>query len=183
MKTEVKDSKTTINGKVIPDRSTKPALNNKPSKVDVDTKTPEKKEKTERPVEDLIDNGAPEEKETIKSSIGEPDQESPQKKPEEEKKKQTVTEKVKKDIKSTGAEQNVSDERNKEVTISPILKKVRLWVQRYSYFAYTQLSSLSSGLFFIFQTVLSPEHPVFRYKRLMQLCVVKKVVGLLHTGA
>lgn len=123
MKTEVKDSKTTINGKVIPDRSTKPALNNKPSKVDVDTKTPEKKEKTERPVEDLTDVGAPEEKETIKSSIGEPDQESPQKKPEEEKKKQTVTEKVKKDIKSTGAEQNVSDERNKEVTISPILKK------------------------------------------------------------
>lgn len=156
IKTDVKDSKATINGKVIPDRSTKPALNNKPSKVDVDKNTPEK---TERPVEDLTDVGAPEEKETIKNSIAEPDRESPQKKPEQEKKKKMVTEKEKKDIKSTGTDQSVSDERNQEVTISPILKKVRLWVQSYSYYAYTQLSSLSSGLFFIFPDAPEPRTP------------------------
>ncbi|CAI9541572.1 unnamed protein product [Staurois parvus] len=121
IKTEVKD-KTAINGKVIPDRSTKPALNNKPPKVDMDKNTPEK-EKTERPVDDIREVDGPEEKETTKNSIGEPDQESPEKKPEQEKKKQIVTEKEKKDIKSTGEDQNVSDERKKEVTISPILKK------------------------------------------------------------
>ncbi|XP_018432214.1 PREDICTED: ubiquitin carboxyl-terminal hydrolase 8 [Nanorana parkeri] len=122
IKTEVKDGKTAINGKVIPDRSTKPALNTKPSKVDMDKNTPEKKEKMDRTVEDVSDDSAPEEKDT-KNSIEEPDQDSPQKKPEQEKKKQSVTEKEMREIKSTGADQNVSDERKKEVTISPILKK------------------------------------------------------------
>ncbi|KAM5171304.1 ubiquitin carboxyl-terminal hydrolase 8 isoform 2-T2 [Mantella aurantiaca] len=122
VKTEVKDSKTTVNGKIIPDRSTKPALNTK-SKVDTDKNTPEKKEKSERAVEDVTDVSAPEEKESTKSSIGEPDQDPIQKKLEQEVKKPIVTEKEKKEVKSTDADQNVSNERKKEVTISPILKK------------------------------------------------------------
>ncbi|XP_072255207.1 ubiquitin carboxyl-terminal hydrolase 8 [Pyxicephalus adspersus] len=122
LKPEVKDTKTAINGKVIPDRSTKPALTTKPSKAEVDNNTPEKKEK-ERTVEELRDDGASNEKETTRSVIGEPDQDSPQKKPEQENRKQSVTEKDRKEVKGLGADQKDSGEQKKEVTLSPILKK------------------------------------------------------------
>lgn len=126
---ELKDSKSVVNGKIVPDRSTKPTLSTKLPKTDSDKNTPEKKERKDRSVEDSKDVGAPEEKETTKkkettkNSVHESDQDSPQRKPEPEKKKHIVTEKENKEIKGTEADQNVSDERKKDITISPILKK------------------------------------------------------------
>ncbi|KAM9312638.1 ubiquitin carboxyl-terminal hydrolase 8 [Gastrophryne carolinensis] len=124
VKNEVKENKPVPNGKVIPDRSTKPAFNTKvsrlesPPSLDTDNSL---KENIEKSVEDSRDGTTAEEKETSTMSISAPDQDSPQKKQEQERKPQI--EKEKKEIKSTDVEQKVSDEKKKNVTITPILKK------------------------------------------------------------
>ncbi|XP_068131483.1 ubiquitin carboxyl-terminal hydrolase 8 [Hyperolius riggenbachi] len=129
VKTEVKESKPenkqVPSVKIIPDRSTKPPLLNtkvprEESHPSVEKNAPEKNEKVERNVEDTKDGSTAEEKEPPKNTIREPDVQSPQKKQEVEK-KQVVTEK--KEIKPSSAEQNVPEEKKKDVTISPILKK------------------------------------------------------------
>lgn len=123
-KTEVKENNPIQNGKIIPDRSTKPSLETKPSKVEIhslsDTNTPEvyqdQKENTDK--KETTDISIQEEKETNRVNANESDSATPLKKLEPEKK--VVTDKENKEIKKAVSEKN---EKKKEVTVSAVPKK------------------------------------------------------------
>ncbi|KAM3925309.1 ubiquitin carboxyl-terminal hydrolase 8 [Leptodactylus fuscus] len=123
-KNEVKENNPVQNGKIIPDRSTKPSLDTKPAIVEThapsDRNLPEKnqdlKEKTDK--EEIRETSIQEEKEVNRVNIRESESGTPEKKQEPEKK--VVIDKENKDIKKAGPEKN---ERKKEVTVSPALKK------------------------------------------------------------
>ncbi|XP_066448745.1 ubiquitin carboxyl-terminal hydrolase 8 [Eleutherodactylus coqui] len=122
-KTEVKENSSAQTGKIIPDRSTKPSLDTKLSKVEIhsspDRKIPEKhqdhKENTDK--EEIKSASTQEEKEMNRVNIQESGSDSPQKKDPE---KKVAIDKENKEIKKADSEQN---ERKKEVTASAVPKK------------------------------------------------------------
>ncbi|XP_075064034.1 ubiquitin carboxyl-terminal hydrolase 8 [Mixophyes fleayi] len=116
-KHEVKDNKPVQNGKIIPDRSTKPPLH---SKVD-NLSSLNKKETTVSGVEEFRDVCTQEG--TDKNNMTEPVQEIPQEKQEPERKQQIVIDRETKEISKADAEQSFNDERKKDVIISIIPKK------------------------------------------------------------
>ncbi|XP_063782063.1 ubiquitin carboxyl-terminal hydrolase 8 isoform X2 [Pseudophryne corroboree] len=123
-KNEVKENKPVQNGKIIPDRSTKPLLHSKGDNLSsLDKKNPEKKDNSDSSVEEFRDVCTQEEKEVTKNNVRETVQEDPPKIKELEKTTQIVIDKETKEIKKPSAEQTLNDERKKDVTISSNPKK------------------------------------------------------------
>ncbi|XP_069839566.1 ubiquitin carboxyl-terminal hydrolase 8 [Dendropsophus ebraccatus] len=122
LKNEVKESNPVQNGKIIPDRSTKPPLDIKPPKVEIpsssDKNTTEKHQDQKENVdkEEIGDTNVQEEKEINRVNIKESDSGTPQKKQDQEKK--VAIDKENKEIKKTEI-----NERKKEASVSPVPKK------------------------------------------------------------
>ncbi|XP_056428161.1 ubiquitin carboxyl-terminal hydrolase 8 [Hyla sarda] len=123
-KNDVEDNNTPQNGKFIPDRSTKPSLDTKPSKVEIhsssEKNTPEKYQDQKESIdkEEVRDTNTQGEKEINCVDIKESESGTPQKKQDPEKK--VVIDKENKEIKKAVSEKN---ERKKEVTLSAVPKK------------------------------------------------------------
>ncbi|KAM4037122.1 LOW QUALITY PROTEIN: ubiquitin carboxyl-terminal hydrolase 8 [Anomaloglossus baeobatrachus] len=123
-KNEVKENNPVQNGKIIPDRSTKPSLNTK--KIEIhspsDTNSPEKshaKENTDK--EEIQDTTTQEEKQMNRVNNRETDSGTPQKKQEPEKK--VVIDKENKETKRAGSEKkkdiSISNPKKQEVGKGP----------------------------------------------------------------
>ncbi|XP_075714166.1 ubiquitin carboxyl-terminal hydrolase 8 [Rhinoderma darwinii] len=121
-KNEVKENNPVQNGQIIPDRSTKPSLDTKSSKVEIhsssDRNTTEKDQKENPDKEELREACTQEEKEIIQDNTRESDSGTPPKKQEPGKK--VVIDKENKEIKKAASEQN---ERKPEGTVSNVPKK------------------------------------------------------------